>query len=77
MKDQSLPARADLAGPGAFGSQRGRIGFVLLLAALLAIPVIAVTWMMKTAATPWLLIAAALLCGVAILVAFTVQLMMI
>ena len=61
MKDKSAPARTDVSVPAAFGSQRSRIAFVLLLAALLAIPVLAIVWNMRAMAQPWLLLIAGVL----------------
>ena len=61
MSEQTSPAGGELAGQSGFGGGRGRAAFSLLLAALLAIPVAAASWMAKDAASPWLIGAGAVL----------------
>ncbi|MFO1123490.1 MAG: response regulator [Hyphomicrobiales bacterium] len=61
MTERSGPEVADVAAPAAFGSQRGRVAFALLLAALLAVPVTVAALALRGSAEPWLLGAGAAL----------------
>ena len=61
MNERSGPAGGDIAAPAAFGSQRGRVAFALLLAALLAVPVSVAALGLRGTAEPWLLGAGAVL----------------
>ena len=61
MNERSGPVGGDIAAPAAFGSQRGRVAFALLLAALLAVPVSVAALGLRGTAEPWLLGAGAVL----------------